>query len=170
MHTTHRSILAVISASMILGVSASGASGPAAVYAIVDKVVLEPNEKAPERIQVWGMFSIWDAKASDYSAPERGYLYFAMPGPNDQQRYRGDVVRSVQIASYEWRDLKTVAGTGSAVAFAERGYFTGRLRKAGDTPAAPDVYPLYNGITQLPNMDNVGPGVIAKLKEAVRRK
>jgi hypothetical protein len=28
------------------------------VYAIVEKVVLEPNENSPERIQIWGVFSV----------------------------------------------------------------------------------------------------------------
>jgi len=34
------------------------ASGPAGCYAIVEKVVLEPNDKAPERVQVWGVFAL----------------------------------------------------------------------------------------------------------------
>ena len=33
------------------------ASGQVSIYAIVEKVVLEPNDSAPERIQIWGAFT-----------------------------------------------------------------------------------------------------------------
>jgi len=45
---------------LLSGFSASRAlaSDPVGVYAIVDKVVFEPNETNPERIQVWGAFAL----------------------------------------------------------------------------------------------------------------
>jgi hypothetical protein len=60
---------------LVLGVSAtlSHASDPMAVYARVDKVVLEPNGDAPQTIQIWGVFAV--ARPDDrneYLAPVRG--------------------------------------------------------------------------------------------------
>ena len=60
-------------------VALAQASDPTAVYARVDKVVLEPNANSPETIQVWGVFSL--AKSNDrnaYLPPARGYLYFKL--------------------------------------------------------------------------------------------
>ena len=45
------------------------ASGPVGIYAMVDKVVFEPNDTAPERIQIWGAFALVDggvSRASDF--------------------------------------------------------------------------------------------------------
>ena len=39
------------------------ASGPLGIYGIVEKVVFEPNEQAPERIQLWGAFAYVDGAA-----------------------------------------------------------------------------------------------------------
>ena len=56
------------------------ASGPAGCYALLEKVVLEPNDMAPERIQVWGVFAISDGKSGlGYLELQRGYLYFVLP-------------------------------------------------------------------------------------------
>jgi len=145
------------------------ASGPAAIYAIVQKVVIEPSEASPERIQVWGVFSIWDAAARTYSEPGRGYMYFKLPGPSDVQWRGGGNQPSVPIARAEWSDLKRVAGPAAGVAFGEQGYWKGRLRPADEKPASPDPYPIYNGITQLSMLDQNGPAILAKLREAAGR-
>ncbi len=53
------------------------ASGPVGIYGIVEKVVFEPNERSPERIQVWGAFAYVDGGANSglgVSAVKRGYL------------------------------------------------------------------------------------------------
>ena len=51
------------------------ASSPIAVYAMVDRVVFEPNENAPTRIQIWGTFSLSKTRYSaNYAEPEKGYL------------------------------------------------------------------------------------------------
>src|SRR5437879_11685695 len=34
------------------------ASGPVGIYDIIEKVIFEPNEQAPERIQIWGGFAV----------------------------------------------------------------------------------------------------------------
>src|SRR5215211_7092787 len=56
------------------------ASDPIGAFARIDRVVLEPNENAPERIQLWGSFCLADPKDRDgYLAPEKGYLYYKLP-------------------------------------------------------------------------------------------
>jgi hypothetical protein len=170
MTITRRRHALVLTPLLALGSLELTASGPASVYAIVQKVVLEPNDSAPERIQVWGVFSIWDAAARSYSEPARGYMYFKLPGPADVQWRSGGNKPSAPIARAEWADLKRVAGATTAVAFGEQGYWRGRLRKTEEKPDAPDPYPIYNGITELSPMDQIGPSVIAKLRDAAARR
>src|SRR5256884_7174600 len=52
------------------------ASGPTAVYALIDKVTLEPNDDRPQRIVIYGVFS---TAGNTYSEPQRGYLCFTLP-------------------------------------------------------------------------------------------
>jgi hypothetical protein len=40
------------------------ASGPIGVYALIDKVVFEPNDTAPDRVQIWGVFVLADRQQS----------------------------------------------------------------------------------------------------------
>src|SRR4029077_6768403 len=84
------------------------ASDPMAVYTRVDRVVLEPTPDAPDRVQVWGIFSM--AKPGfrdDYLPPAGGYLYFKLAD-------------NPAAARREWADLQRVAGTGQIVAFGSR--------------------------------------------------
>ena len=70
--------IAALAFGLILGASALFASGPVGLYGIIDKVVFEPNESAPERLQVWGAFAYADIQESGnglgISAAKRGYL------------------------------------------------------------------------------------------------
>src|SRR5881397_513962 len=80
------------------------ASGPVGIYGIVEKVIFEPNQNSPERIQVWGAFAFVDGGVNGsgrISQPQRGYLYFTLPSGNTQAA----PVRA------EWSDLKAIAGT-----------------------------------------------------------
>src|SRR5207244_2856399 len=43
---------------VVLSVAGAQAAGPAGAYGFINKVVLEPNVDNPERIQLWGTFSI----------------------------------------------------------------------------------------------------------------
>src|SRR5437870_822109 len=101
----------VLGAVIVVGAGLiAHASDRVAVYAKVDKVVFEPNEQAPERVQVWGVFSVADWRnnnMNDYQPTARGYLYFTL-GKNPE------------IARREWTDLKSVAGTNQIVAFGLR--------------------------------------------------
>ena len=40
------------------------ASDPVGVYAVVEKIVLEPSDAAPQRIQIWGAFSLAEQKTT----------------------------------------------------------------------------------------------------------
>ena len=107
------------------------------VYARIDKVVFEPNESAPERIQIWGAFAIASKQSpSRYEPAERGYLYYSLkPGKEE-------------VCRKEWADLKAVAGTNEIVSFGSRSE-PSRLHKAADKPGDPDLYPVDSGVTKL---------------------
>src|SRR5258708_22911613 len=97
----------LVAAALSQGVAC--ASDPVGVYAIIDKVVFEPNADAPERIQLFGVFAV--AEPSDhnnYQAPQRGYLYFTLPAG------KGSVART------ELADLKQISDQGQVVAFGSR--------------------------------------------------
>src|SRR5689334_23116897 len=105
------SVVLVVFASLLLAGTLT-ASGPVGIYALVDKVVFEPNEQAPERIQVWGAFALVDGGVGRTSAApaQRGYLYFSYPTAAEA---RGQTVPGA--VKKEWMDIKAVAGTGQAI-------------------------------------------------------
>ena len=114
----------------------AAASDFTGVYARIDRVVLEPATGAPDRIQVWGVFSI--AKTTnprDYDAPVRGYLYLKLD-------------RNPEAARNEWNDLKAVSGSSEVVAFSVRGAIL-RVRKSGDAPGDPDSYRTNTGVVKV---------------------
>ena len=98
------------------------ASGQVGIYAVVSKVVFEPNDNAPERIQIWGAFTLVDGGTGSGGktlTPRRGYLYFSLPGTGSFGTNNHD---QKEAALKEWADLKAIAGTGLAVAFGSLGY------------------------------------------------
>jgi len=105
------------------------------IYARIDKVVLEPATGSPERIQIWGVFSISDGNRVTFSAPARGYLYAKLEA-------------NAQATLAEWNDLKQVAGTGAIVAFGLNGRAL-KLRKPADKAENPDPYPTNIGVTKV---------------------
>lgn len=161
------------------------ASGAVGIYAVIEKVVLEPSEAAPERIQIWGAFTL--VEGSTTLTPQRGYMYFSLPPGNTGQR---------QAVLTEWKDLKSVAGTGEAVAFGQVGYIgafkdellsrpagmppyllvpTDRqlaarniVRPESQTVTSPDYYITNVGVTKLAATGNLA-GVVEKLKAALKR-
>jgi len=119
---------------------AARASGPVGVYALVDKVVLEPNQKSPTRIQVWGTFAVakgGEKGALRYGAPVQGYLYYTL---KEDER---------ELCRRDWAGLKKVAGTGQCVAFGEVGLALSRVRQPDEKPKGPDVYPLAEGLIKI---------------------
>lgn len=178
-------ILAI--AVLLAGAVHLGASGPLGIYGIVDKVVFEPNEQSPERVQVWGAFMYVETsvvgQSLTVSKPTRGYLYFRLGGSADA------LVRN------EWADLKSVAGTGQAVGFGRWGYIGGfgslqpdatsntppyilerspgnprtdlRVRPATEKPAGPALYQTDSGVVKLSETGSHA-AIVKQLKAALR--
>ena len=131
------------------------ASDMVGIYAVVEKVVLEPSNTAPQRIQVWGAFALAELRGSTYQAPQRGYLYYTCPAGQES------------ICRNEWADLKSVAGKNAVVGFGMRYKPTGRVRKADERAASPDPYPIEMGITKVDNPADRG-SETAKVIEALK--
>src|SRR2546426_894233 len=94
-----RAVAGLLLAGLTLGASPSHASDPIGIYALVDKVVFEPSESNPERIQIWGAFAFAAGYDYAYDKPKRGFLYYKLnPAKKD-------------TCLKEWADLKSVAGT-----------------------------------------------------------
>jgi hypothetical protein len=118
------------------------ASTRVGVYAIVDEVTLEPDELAPNRIWISGVFVVPVRMSSGlHEAPRRGHLYFSL-NPDFEEATRRD-----------WQGLKEFAGTGRVVGFGEywvvrerteRGTVNSSLEveiRADRTPTPPQSYP-----------------------------
>ena len=141
-----------------IGAGRALASDPVGIYALVDKVVFEPNETNPERIQVWGAFAIAEGYGYTYKNAERGYLYFKANSEKPT------------ACRNEWSDLKAVAGTGQIVAFGSRYVEKGKLRKKETKAENPDVYPVAMGLTKVKDRDDYEPlKQLAKLRDATPR-
>ena len=172
---------------LLVGTAQLLASGPLGIYGIVEKVVFEPNDKMPERVQVWGAFAYVETsvvgQSLTISRPARGYLYFRLGGASDT------VVRN------EWADLKSVAGTGQAVGFGRWGYIGGfgglkpevasrnppyilehspgnpltdlRVRPAAEPPAGPALYQTDSGVVKL-SASGSHAEIVQRLRDALR--
>ena len=124
-------------ACVIAGTAIVVASDRIGVYAVVDKVVFEPNDQNPERIQIWGAFAVATRNDRDnYDSVQRGYLYFTAD-------------RSDTMTRAEWNDLKSVAGTRQIVGFSSRFGQTVRVRAGADKPATPDAYVTGIGVNKV---------------------
>jgi hypothetical protein len=143
--------------------------GNIGIYAIVDRIVFEPNDNSPERLQIWGVFVVPVRMSSgEYQAAQRGVLYFrVVPGMEEAARK-------------EWAELKTMAGTGRAFGFTN--YWMPdptdsqrstslevHVYKNRDL-GAPNSYPLGIGI--LKTNDGTNPDfdrIVTQLKETTSR-
>jgi hypothetical protein len=125
--------------AMTVGIGIAHASGPIAVYALVDKVAFEPNADKPERIRITGVFSTAQQNADVYSEPQRGYLYLALPATN------------TELARREWNDLKSIAGSRHVIGLGSNwmSQVHVRVRKPDEDPKSPDDYPMGNGIVKI---------------------
>src|SRR5438094_7290095 len=148
-------LLTLLVALLSSGAGRALASDPVGIYALVDKVVFEPNATKPERIQIWGAFAIAEGYGYTYKNAERGYLYYKM-NPEKSNACRN-----------EWSDLKAVAGTGQIVAFGSRYGEKGTLRKTDAKPETPDVYPVAMGLTKVKEEKDYEPLTqLAKLRDS----
>ena len=83
-------------------------NGTIGIYAVIDEVTFEPTGPSANFIRISGVFVVPVPMSSgEYSSPQRGYLYFQIPAGMEQSTRK------------EWNELKTVAGTGRAVGFAQ---------------------------------------------------
>jgi hypothetical protein len=167
----------------------ASASGPIGIYGVVEKVVFEPDEQQPQRMQLWGAFAFVNGTpglGTQISAVQRGYLYFQMPSGLSTQA--ADTVKN------EWRDFKAVAGTGQAVGFGYWG-FVGpfeapnpdgnnrayilqggvggpflqiRVRAAAEPPAGPATYTSNVGVVKLSETGSHAE-IVKQLKAALKR-
>jgi hypothetical protein len=146
------------------------------IYAIIDTVAFEPNSSSPDFVRVTGVFVVPVPMSSgSYRRPQRGFLYFRI-APGEEQSTRRD-----------WSELRTVAGSGKVVGFAQ--YWVPnpndphgnphtslevRVHAEGDV-ASPDVYPLSQpgGVTEVKagNMDRdpQSDKIAAQLQDATHR-
>jgi hypothetical protein len=102
------------------------ASDPVGIYALINKVVVEPKGPA-ERIKIWGVFVLASRAGAHHTSPTRGYMDFkTVAGKED-------------VCRREWEDLKKIAGTDTVVAFGSSRAATGAIRKPHPEikPAAP---------------------------------
>jgi hypothetical protein len=111
------------------------ASGPIAVYALVDRVAFEPSSEKPERIRISGVFSTAKEQFNEYLPPQRGYLYFRLPRENEE------------LARREWADLKSVAGTRQVVGLGSSWHATVHVTTPNAT--SPAEYPMGNGLVKI---------------------
>src|SRR5262249_9480488 len=107
--------LAVAVLALAFG-SGAWAGGPPPVYVVVDKVVLEPNADAPERLRIEGCFVrqteelLRELKEKGlpwektYGKPVEGYVYMSIE-PGKEKECRD-----------EWAKWQKAAGTGKVVA------------------------------------------------------
>lgn len=164
----------LIVVALVVTISRPSASGLVGIYGVIDRVVFEPSEKAPERVQVWGAFSFANGGAGSdtaWSPVKRGYLYFRLPASTVVAPQELDVIKR------EWADLKAAAGTAQAVGFGGWSYagqfadldnkaawpqvrFFERRRASGETadlrvrpateaPAAPVAYQTNTGVIKI---------------------
>lgn len=133
----------VFAMSMLVASTVFAKRGSIAIYAIVDKVVFEPDEQSPKRVRIWGTFVVPAAMSSgEYRPVQRGHLYFTtLEGVDEATRL-------------EWFNLQKFAGTGQCVGFGqywvpnpldEQGNphhsLEARVRRDEDE-SRPDEYPL----------------------------
>jgi hypothetical protein len=153
-------ILVVVAAVAALAVPV-GASDWVGVYGVIKKVVMEPDECAPTRVQIWGVFSLADLGTGGYKPIETGYLYYVVPkGPETYGK----------VCEREWMDFKALAGKGDVVGFGARHRPIGRVRFANEKPDKPDDYPMNTGLVVLPDAARANgvfyPDLIRALKAA----
>lgn len=124
-----RRALIPLAAGLLTAAVPHSRSDPVGVYALIDRVVVEPDTVSPARIQLWGVFTLSTGESGDnYHPPQRGYLYYTL-GANER------------ASRAEWNDLRSVAGTGDPIGFGGRYERLGRVRRESEAPARPDVYP-----------------------------
>jgi hypothetical protein len=164
-----RSGLTLFAGTLLLSLastSLNAKNGSIGIYAVIDEVKLAPDGPTPNLIRISGVFVVPVPMSSgSYKAPQRGCISFRIPSGVEQ------------AARKDWEELKSVAGTGQVVGFAQ--YWVPNpddpngnphhsleiiVRSDSDT-APPDVYPLPNpkGIVTYGDKDDPDFDKIAEL-------
>ena len=108
-------VIRILSLGLVLAILTAiniSASGPAGVFAVVEKVVFEPNEQAPERIQLWGAFAFvaGGIQGSFTAPPQRGYLYFSIPATATPQQLADCYMQTARFAAIPFAASVTKLG------------------------------------------------------------
>jgi hypothetical protein len=130
------SAVSLLAGAIVVG-SPATFSDPIGVYAIIDRVELRPDASNPTSVVIWGVFARSPGRPGDaYGEAERGYLFYSLNTRNER------------ASRAEWSDLRSVAGSGEVIGFGQRYEPTGRVRRASEAPADPDVYPIGFGLVR----------------------
>jgi hypothetical protein len=133
--------LAVAVLALAFG-SRAWAGGPPPVYVVVDKVVLEPNADAPERIRIEGCF-VRQTEELLRELSEKGIPWESTYG----KPVEGDVYMSIEPGKEkecraEWAKWQKAAGTGKVVAVGAcvlgGSLHTVKIRKLDEKTTRPD--------------------------------
>lgn len=133
---------------------AAHASQPTGIYGLIDRVAILPEGKAPERLEVFGVFMLVKEGVGswDVQDPRRGVLVFQLEKGKEEAHLK------------EWKDLSKLAGTGKVAAFGNRWTQKVKLRTPAERgEGAPDVYVTSVGV-QVMAKDSL-PRVLQKLLE-----
>lgn len=147
--------LVLVATMALLVAPMPSVSDPVGIYALIDRVTLEPDDQNPRAVRISGVFALSDGQPGDeYRPPERGYLYYRINPRNER------------ASLAEWSDLRTVAGTGQPVGFGGRFEPLGRVRPESEAAASPDTYPIGFGLVRLgsnPESYRNGYGLVRQL-------
>lgn len=164
MKTAKLTLTVLAGAMLLFAATTLTASDPVGIYAIVEKVIFEPSEAAPQRVQVWGVFSLADTARGGnyYTKPQHGYLYYSLPAGKEA------------IAQREWTDMKAMAGTGQGIAFLARYSPLGKIRLDSEKPSSPDAYNVSNGmgvskVNPAPGYQDNMTDIVGQLKASLKK-
>jgi len=118
-------------------------SDPIGIYALVDRVVLLPDERAPTQVEIWGAFAIARGYGDYCVAPTRGYLLF-----------KAGKDRDADVA--QWRELATLAASNTPVGFSSRHHQAGvdmRVCEPGSQRPEPVTYHADFGLSRTGRAD-----------------
>lgn len=134
---------AIVAIAAIVTPSHGIVSDQVGVYGLVEEVLLHPDDQNPTRVEVRGVFSVAAGQLGDeYRPATAGYLAFTIEA--GQEKPTRD----------QWRDLRSVAGTGECVAFGTRYSQQGvRVRPVGRGDLATTPYQVHMGVRKVENAD-----------------
>jgi hypothetical protein len=129
-----RSALIATCLDVALVTTALHASTVVGIFAILDHAALEPDENAPQRIRLTGVFVVPVPVSSGlHKPPQRGSLCFTLPPGRED------------AAVQDWFALKAAAGTGQVVGFGEYWVVTARV---GNSTANTSLEVNVNGLCE----------------------